>query len=243
MWAERCSLRHWPRARQTRSGAVRISGRCLTMETWVWAHSAARKIVALFGVAAIVIATLELWADGSSAFERWLWRIHNQVYRHELNWLEQTLVYNKRRGEVDEPLLVIGLLAFAGAKLWGSLLSTVVVLPLLGPFLGKRFDITVTPDQLIVHRMFWFDLKLPRGDALQVRAVPANEYFSRHAPEELQARGFLVRRITHPPAVVEIVHRLRRYKLLMTRRADEAEAIVVRCNEALMATNPTFATA
>lgn len=214
------------------------------MERWVRVHSASRKFVALLGVAAIVIATLELWADGSSAFERWLWRIHNQVYRHELNWLEQTLVYNKRRGEVDEPLLVIGIVALAGAKLWGSLLSAAVLIPLLGPFLGKRFDITVTHDHLIVHRMFWFDLKLPRGGgAIQVRAVTPKEYFSRHEPEELRARGFLLRRITHPPAVVEIVHRLRRYKLLMTRRADEAEAIVVRCNEALMATNPTFATA
>ncbi len=206
----------------------------------MWLHATARILVGFTAVLVMAVTTMEIWANGQGEIERFFWQIHNWVYQHELNWLERTLGYNKRGDEPDYILFVAGLVAFLGAKSFGSFLAGTVILFGSG-LIGNRVDITISPSHLVVHRRWWRDLKLTRDvDSLQVRVVPPEEYYSQHSLSALQESGFLVNRITHPPAVVEIAHSYRRYKVIMARRADEAEAIVVRCNEALMATNPAF---
>ncbi len=240
MGQARRALLHWPPAWHTDTGDVRIVGRCLSMERWVRIHIAARLMVAAFGLFVMAVTTLEFWANGQGEMERVFWRVHHWIYQHELNWLEKALTYNKKPGELDLVLFLTGIVVFIGTKSFGSFLAGGIVL-LGSGLIGNRFDITVSPNQVTLHRRWGRDLKLDRDkDNLQVRVVPPEEYYSKHSPSELQDRGFLTGRIHHPPAVVELVHCWRRYKVIMARREDEAEAIVVRCNEALVATHPTF---
>jgi hypothetical protein len=206
------------------------------MARWVYLHVACRLLCLLLGLTVLTLATFEVWSDGQGEMERLFWRLH-WFYWDELN-LERKLGYVQGRGEVAPVLFVVGLVLTIGAKRLGSLIAD--TLALFGSwFLGKGFRITVTSSHVIVHRWCWWDLKFERsGDSPKVRQASAEEYFSALAPKELEAKQFLTARITNPPAVVEIDHHLQRYKLLMTKREDVAEAIVARINAAMIETRP-----
>ena len=206
------------------------------MERWYALTIALRSVCWISGIATMVLATFEVWCDGRGEFERLVEHLH-ELYHDHCN-LERMVGWVQGRGEIAPVLFAAGLVLVGGSRRLGALLTN-VLLVVGGWALGKRFRVSVTPRYMIVHRWWWRDLKFERiGDNPQVRLTSAEEYFSSLAPRELEMRKFLIRRITNPPAVVEIVNRLRRYKLLMARHEDVAEAIVVKITEAAMDTKP-----
>ena len=243
MAQERRALHRWPRSRRLRSGAVHISGRCMTMERWVRVIRACRLAFLGAGAALVATGSLEYWADGT--VEVLVLALRDWLYRMDLIALERSVGFVKENQAADGFLICSGLVICVLAKKLGNLVGGSTLF-LFGWLIGKRIEITVTATSLVVHR-WWWNLKLPRdvacGDDLQVRVVEADEYRSRFSPTELDACGFLSDRIVHPPAIVEVVHGLRRHKVLMPRHEDRAEAIVARCSEALTATRELFSIA
>ena len=209
----------------------------MTMERWVFLTKLCRLVFVLLALVLLVTGSLEYWADmRTSAKRRIAIDVREWIYAHGLLSFQRWLGYVKGYEEPDHVMLACSVLVYAMRRSLGDLVSWALQIA-LGWLLAKKIEITISPQRLTVHR-WWWNLKLPRdlGSEVQVRCVDAEEYFSPYSPTELAAAGFLTGRLEQPPAVVEIVRGMRRYKLLMARHEDRAEAIVARCNEALMAT-------
>lgn len=217
---------------------MHLRGRCMTMELWVGLTKLCRFVVVLFALVPLATGSLEWWADRKGGqTQRIAGEVRDWIYVHGLLSFERSIGYVKGYTEPDLVLLASALLIVGMRRPLGALLSGVLQV-LFGWFLAKKIEITISAKRLVVHR-WWWNLKLSRerGAEVQVRCVKAEEYFSPCSPTELAARGFVFGALEQPPAVVEIVHGLRRHKLLMARHEDRAEAIVARCNEALAATD------
>jgi hypothetical protein len=75
---------------------------------------------------------------------------------------------------------------------------------------------------------------------VRFRAVGPDEYYSRFRAAEARERRLLQPLCELPPGVVEVSHGFKRYVVLFARRADRAQAIVSRCQEAMQRTRHTF---
>lgn len=209
------------------------------MKRWVRGQHLSRFLVFVTGLLLIAVGTLELWTDSHRG---WLQSLCHRIQHwlgQDLHAFERSFGYVKGPHEPDFLLIAVGVLIAITARHLGSLLA-VTFFALLPWIWARRIRVRVTPDKLIVERRWWFNLTLQRDHSTQVDLASAETYFSPYSPSALEKSKFLIRPITHPPAIVEIVHRLKRYPLIFAKRQDRAEALAVSIQQALVDTNPAL---
>ena len=247
----RRSYRNWPRAKTLRDGDVLLTGSCLTMDGWARAQWVGSVLILAASIFLLFVATLGLWGppaadatEGTALFP-WIRRVAS------IQWVMRDLLIDRYPEvgraigyrvptPIDWHMGGLGLVLFAGrnvaARPAGFLVSLV-----LRPLFAKRIRIRITRDTVriggaLTGRTMKRDDNGP--EPVRFRVVSPEEYFAdsdTHREQDGRLRHELGR---VPPAIVEVTRGFERHKLVFARRADQAEAIVTRCNHALLQTQP-----
>lgn len=238
----RRSYRNWPRVREREDG-LQIAGSCLTAAGWAGARRTARASVVWAGMFLIAVSTLALWGpglaeatEGTRVFP-WIGRIAS------IQWAVRDLLVDRYPEigrsigyrvptPIDWHMGGLGfLLVVAREPL--SVVGTKLVAFLLRPLFTKRFRVYVTPGYVRIGGRV-LGRSYSRGaiglDLIKFRSVGPEEYFADAGSAEDEPP----RRV--PAAVVEMIYGFDRHRIVFARRADQAEAIVRRCNAALLQT-------
>ncbi|MEO1009603.1 MAG: hypothetical protein AAFX79_13655 [Planctomycetota bacterium] len=236
-----------------RGRGYRVEGRCLTVGAWAAIQRISLIAVVALGLAAMGVATVGWWApkisrvaDGTFVYgiagravsvRLWL----GDLLANEFAEFDRAIRYDPT-SPIDWHLGALSLALWIGcvpiARL-AALLATI----LLRPIVVRRFRITIAQDRIRVGRGL-LRASIPRDDngpvPVRFRVATADEYYSRFRRAEVQGHRLFHPLAEMPPAVVEISHGYRRRRVLFARRIDRAEAIVARCNEAMLRTTPTL---
>jgi len=221
----------------------------MTAGRWVLLRRVSLWIVAAAAVLLLAAGTLGLWATAARSrpsapaaqqllevvemFRRWL----DSTMLSQLPGLAQVVAYDPT-APINGFLCVAAVILMA-LRYPGSMLVAGFGTLALRPLVLRRFRIVIDRDRVKV-RCGWTRFSLPRDDngpePVRFRVRPPEEYYSRFSRHEIQGRRLLKPLLDLPPGVLEVTGGFKRYRVLLARRADQAEAIAARCNEAMMRT-------
>lgn len=247
----RRSYRNWPRAKQLKCGGVILRGSCPTMAGWVRSKRIALVLIGAAVVFCLVVSMLGIWGppfadatEGTALFP-WVKRVAS------VHWFMRDLLVDRYPEigraigyrvptPIDWHMGGLGLILYA-ARHSLSIATGKLIMIALRPLFSKRFRVQITKDSVRVGGMV-FGRTMKRDDnglePVRFRVVSPEEYFA-DSDMHQQQDGRLRHEMGHvPPAVVEITRGFERQMLVFARRADQAEAIVARCNHALLQTQP-----
>lgn len=248
---ERRSFHNWPKVKAHGADGYRITGYCPT----VLGSRALRRLsfiaLTVIGVVLLASATMGVWApaafeatEGTSGFlalkrlasVQWFFR---DLLTERFPTIGKAIGYGGRT-DIDWYMAVLAVICLGGRRLWAKLLSDTLGL-VLTPVTAKRIRITITPDRVRLGGWI-FGKTLKRDDngpnPIRFRVAGAEEYFAQITKQDGDPRNPRQPLSSVPPAVVELVHGLRRYKVVFAHREDRAEAIVARCQEVMRQTQP-----
>ncbi|XHC26793.1 MAG: hypothetical protein ACFHWZ_15240 [Phycisphaerales bacterium] len=232
----------WPKVRVIANRGYRVSGRALTPFMWLLLTRIGVLSATTFGLCQLLAATVDLWGPSVADVAE-----GSQVYRA----LRVIVSYRGLVASLFERFPEVGynpswpidpyLGGLGVAIIWLThplaRLFTFVVSLALRPLVMRRFVLAITDDRVRIRGRV-FSTTLARNDnglnAVRFRKVELSHRasggpFLKDAPALAQ---LAIRR----SATVELVHGMRRRKVITTR-ADKAEAIVAACNEALVRTH------
>lgn len=248
---QRRSFRNWPRLRRCADGYL-VRGRCMTVGTWEACQVLALIIVVAAGMALLMASTVGLWSQALPSPAGTVWRsVADTIVSLRTRLTQSLFAASPALGRalsptpgspMDWPLAWLGaVLLFASRPLARMLAAILPVM--LRPLLVKAFRIRITATHIRIGGPLW-GVRLPRDDdgpePVRFRVVSPDEYYSRFRSAETSGRKLLHPLAVLPPAVVEVTHGFKRYVVLFPRRADRADAIVSRCQEAMLRTRRTF---
>lgn len=246
---QRRAWRNWPRLRRRRRGRLHIACRVMTVGRWLLLRRVVTTAVRVLGFVMLASSVMGAWAPMVADFARgtpWIallevfaWTQDTMRYVFTERWPRLGhLIWHHQSNGYDLHLGVLSVVVLKCRYIIGGLISTGLCL-LLRPIFVKKLRVTISPDRVRVggFPLGWTITRDDNGIApIRFRVVSADEYHSRFRPKEIKENRLLKPLQEMPPAVVEIVHGFQRRKLLYVRRADQAEAIVARCNEAMLRT-------
>jgi hypothetical protein len=225
----------------------------MTVEAWEVIQFVSTIVVVALALIMLAVATIAWWGPAVfGAAEGTFWfGLANRVLALRW-WLKELLVDEfpaigrairyDHTSRIDWHLGALSLVFLFGRVAVTRMLASITT-ALLRPLLVRRFRITITCDRVKLGGRLT-GVALPRDDngpePVRFRIASPEEYYSRFREAEIQGRRLFQPLAEMPPAIVEITHGYRRRKILFARRTDQAEAVVARCNEAMLRTTRTL---
>ena len=239
----------WPRVRSIDGGGYYIQCYCLTVRMWGILQRIGVALIGFAGCALLAASTISLWgAVVFDAAEGTVWyRIANMILA--IRWRMKALLVDQfpAAGEflsydpksiVDWHLGAVALVLIVGVHPLASVLTKALAL-VFRPLVMRRISITITKDYVRVRGRL-FATTLRRNDGIRFRKVSAESYHSAFSVSALKERPLLAPLVRRPAALVELVCAMRKKRIIFARYGEQAEAIVVACNEALIRTDQPF---
>lgn len=251
VFRQRRAFRNWPRLRKKKDGYV-IQGQCMTVGGWEVCQALSLILVVIVALAILAASTVSVWGQIFPNIRGTVWAtVADSIASLRYRLAHRLFIVSPSLGRalapipgspIDWHLAALGAVHLCAARPLARLLAALLPV-VLGSVVVKEFRITITPTHVKIARPLW-SLRLPRDDdgpePVRFRAVPPDEYYSRFRATEVRDHKLLQPLSELPPAIVEVTHGFKRYVILFARRADRADAIVSRCQEAMLRTRRTF---